>query len=137
MKSAFFGLLTTFLTTTIFASDSSWLLCKNSKHQNPHDELVPVVSIYEHRNGTEGRKTEVYLIYGMHLLTGSLLNTDSGKIILKSPLYKDDIFKGKIKIDYVKNHASLKGDYITFPDSTHRHYAFELSCESMNKDSHN
>ncbi|MGZ3789326.1 MAG: hypothetical protein ACXVLQ_12435 [Bacteriovorax sp.] len=132
MKSFLWGLLAALFIINANASDSSWLLCKNKKHADPHDELVPVLSIFEHRNGADGRKTEVYLIYGAHLLTGSLINTDAGKLYLKSPSVKDDTFDGTIKIDYSKNLVSLKGDYISSFDSTHTHYEFKLPCESMN-----
>ena len=114
------------------AADSTWLVCKNIKHGNPQNELVPVISVFEHRNGTNGRKTEITLIYGIHLLTGYLKNTDEGKIYLKSPIKKDDTFKGTIKINYAENLLSLKGDYITYPDSAHQHYEFDITCESIN-----
>lgn len=131
MKSAFMGLLIGLLSLNTYAADSTWLICKNIKHGHPHDELVPVISIFEHRNGTFGRKTEIYLVYGAHLLTGSLKNKDEGKIFLKSPLAKDDTFSGKIKIDYFGDKLLLKGDYITFPDSSHRSYDLEITCEEI------
>ena len=131
MKSFFLGLLVTLPMATAFASDSTWLICKNIIHSNPHNDLVPVISIFEHRNGGQDRKTEIYFIYGGHLLTGSLANINSGKINLKSPSHKDDIFKGTININYAENRLYLDGDYITFPDSTHNHHNIELTCESM------
>ena len=114
-----------------FAADSTWLICKNAIHGNPQNELVPVISLFEHRNGTSGRETEITLIYGIHLLTGSLKNTDQGKITLKSPSKKDDSFKGIIKINYADNSLLLKGNYITYPNSTQQYYEFNIACEAI------
>lgn len=132
MKLFFCSLLMCFISFNSYAADSTWLICKNIIHGNPHNELVPVLSIFEHRNGTSGRKTEITLIYGSHLLTANLKNADEGKIHLKSPLRKDDSFKGSIKINYTENSVQLRGDYITYPDSTHKYYDFDITCEAIN-----
>ncbi|MDO9180784.1 MAG: hypothetical protein Q7U04_00180 [Bacteriovorax sp.] len=134
MKHLYWILLTGFFSTSILASDSTWLLCKNSIHPDPHDDFVPVVNIYEHRNGATSRKTEIYLVSGIHLMTDSLLNTNEGKVKLAYPCRtkKEDSFTGIIKIDYIKNILQLKGDYIVATDGSHHTYDLALTCEGMN-----
>jgi hypothetical protein len=118
------------------AADSTWLLCQ-TEGGNPHDELVPVISSYEHRNGPDLRKTELFLIYGGHLLTGSFDNTeaDAGDITLQSVIPSEtcekENFIGKIKINYSENTMWLKGLY-SQPGDTPKAYEFNLNCVQKN-----
>ncbi len=51
------------LTTSVFAKDSLWVLCKSNNL---------VMNILEHRDGADGRVAEVTLIYGSHVAKGTL-----------------------------------------------------------------
>jgi hypothetical protein len=70
------------------------------------------LSTFEHRSGTgDGRVTEVTLIFGMHLLRGKLIDTDSGPITLKEAGSSRDsyTFRGTIGVDYQTKKMTVKG----------------------------
>jgi hypothetical protein len=86
-----------------FARDSTCMLGDNGKI---------ALTTLEHRSATgDGRVTEVTLIFGMHLLRGKLVDTDSGPVTLKetgSSKY-NYTFGGTIGVDYQTNKMSVKG----------------------------
>lgn len=86
-----------------FARDSICMLGDNGKI---------ALTTLEHRSAAgDGRVTEVTLIFGMHLLRGKLVDTDSGPVTLKetgSSKY-NYTFGGTIGVDYQTNKMSVKG----------------------------
>ena len=114
------------------ASDSAWLFCKNTKRLDPHSEFVPLMNVFEHRNGAAKRQTDLVLIYGGHLLTGQFDNTEKeeGTVELNSR-EKDESFNGTVTIDYAHNNLWLKGK-VTLAGSEGKDYQGQLSCERMN-----
>jgi hypothetical protein len=92
-----------------FARDSTWMLGDNGKI---------ALNTLEHRSGSGGRVTEVTLIFGMHLLRGKLVDTDSGPITLKeagSSKYSYT-FGGTIGVDYQTNKMTVKGKIMAGSD---------------------
>jgi hypothetical protein len=103
-KTAVLGLVCSVLFASMaFAADSVCMLGDNGKI---------ALSTFEHRSGTgDGRVTEVTLIFGMHLLRGKLVDTDSGPITLKetgSSKYSYT-FRGTIGVDYQTKKMTVKG----------------------------
>jgi hypothetical protein len=103
-KTAVLGILCSALFASLaFAADSSCILGDNGKI---------ALSTFEHRSAKgDGRMTEVTLIFGVHLLRGTLTNTDSGPITLKemgSSKYNYK-FVGTIGVDYQTKKMTVKG----------------------------
>ena len=88
--------------SSVFAADSVCMLGDNGKI---------ALSTFEHRSGTgDGRVTEVTLIFGMHLLRGRLIDTDSGPVTLKEAAGKDSYsFRGTIGVNYQTKKMTVKG----------------------------
>lgn len=94
------------MTSSTFAADSSWLLCKG-KAVLFESRVNLVVNSHEHRTA-EGRENSLTLIYGAHLLNGNLDTTenDSGSIVLKND---QSNFTGTVSVDYNKGIMTLNG----------------------------
>ena len=89
--------------STAFAADSVCMLGDNGKIG---------LSTFEHRAASgDGRVTEVTLIFGMHLLRGRLIDTDSGSITLKEGGSGKDnyTFRGTIGVNYQTKRMTVKG----------------------------
>lgn len=102
-KTAFLGILCSLLFAAMaFGADSVCMLGDNGKI---------ALSTFEHRSGTgDGRVTEVTLIFGMHLLRGKLVDTDSGPITLKEGSSKNSYtFKGTVGVNYQTKKMTVKG----------------------------
>lgn len=109
-------------TVSTKAADSTWLLGDNGK--------VAVNSL-EHRLGASGRGTDVTLIIGSHLLKGSLVNRDSGKITLKETGRDGYTFEGTIAIDYQNSQTTLKGR-IKFGGSASDSISAKIKSKELN-----
>jgi hypothetical protein len=86
-----------------FAADSVCMLGDNGKIG---------LTTFEHRSATgDGRVTEVTLIFGMHLLRGRLVDTNSGAIILKEAGSSKEsyTFRGTIGVNYQTKKMTVKG----------------------------
>ena len=86
-----------------FAADSVCMLGDNGKIG---------LTTFEHRAASgDGRVTEVTLIFGMHLLRGRLIDTDSGPITLKEAGSGKDsyTFRGTIGVNYQTKRMTVKG----------------------------
>lgn len=122
-------------TTRKPASDSSWLLCGGKKNlEDLESKSAPVVNIYEHRDGADRRKIEIYWIFGGHLLAGSFDNSEAneGKISLVSVLPKThETYNGKMKIDFSGKTLSLKGGW-GIDGASQGTLDYDLACEAMN-----
>jgi len=106
--------------STVMAADSNWLLCSN-------DSLA--ISSFEHRNGVENRETHVNLLFGMHMITGNLVNTNSGDVILSDKINNN--YRGKISIDYAKKVIILKGTLTIYDEKTIMKN-LKLKCKELN-----
>lgn len=89
--------------STASAADSVCMLGDNGKIG---------LTTFEHRSATgDGRVTEVTLIFGMHLLRGRLVDTDSGPITLKEAGSAKDsyTFRGTVGVNYQTKKMTVKG----------------------------
>jgi hypothetical protein len=104
MKAIVVGLV--LLSSSAFARDSQWSLCKTSTMIYEEKETL-LLNRYEHRsNDGMGRTTDLTLIFGGHLLTGAFDSTevDTGAVTLSS---ETSSFTGTILL---KNNAvQLRG----------------------------
>lgn len=107
MKKALLLFLCSGFLNTAFAKDSTWNLCVGDV--TIFEEKVKlVVNVYEHRNGADGRQTELTMIYGGHVLLGSFDNTDVDQAVvtLKN---EHSFYQGLVAVDYAKNTLTLRG----------------------------
>jgi len=101
MKSALFAFVLSLTALNSHAADSTWLLCDNGSL---------AMNLLEHRNGADGRATDLALIYGTHILKGQLIDVDAGPVALDgSEASAVKTFKGSVSVNYVKNTVSLRG----------------------------
>lgn len=126
-------LTTVVVNTPVMAKDSIWKLCKGSfttsNELNEANTYPILVNLFEHRNSNgDGRETDLTLIYGGNVLSGTFDSTekDSGKIILKK---SNTDFTGNISIDYVTESMNLKGklNLLNFKTLLQT----ELKCETI------
>ena len=97
------GIVSLLSVSTAFAADSVCMLGDNGKIG---------LSTFEHRAATgDGRVTEVTLIFGMHLLRGRLVDTDSGTITLKEAGAAKDsyTFRGTVGVNYQTKKMTVTG----------------------------
>lgn len=114
------------------SGNSSWLLCKPKKKINAHDDFLPVVMLYSHRDG-DNWKSEVYINYGAYLMTGSFVEDDqfSGKVDMKSVQQPGQtLFAGTVATNYQSNTVTLKGSSSITGEA--KNYSFVLPCETLN-----
>jgi hypothetical protein len=90
-----------------FAHDSLWKMCEGTAVIFNRSEPI-LVNLFEHRNGAASRQTDLVLIYGGNLLSGSFDSTENefGKIMLTQD---KSTFVGKASVDYQKNTLELSG----------------------------
>lgn len=116
------------VSTAAIARDSTWL-----HGDNGHI----AVNTLEHRSG-DGRATDVALIYGSHLLQGTLTDADAGKVVLKEAGAAGEnegalIFTGTISVNYEKGQIAVKGTLAT-NDTEHTEvakYNATIKCKAM------
>lgn len=105
MKAIVLG-LTVILSSSAFARDSEWSICKTSTMIYEEKETL-LLNRYEHRSDDGmGRTTDLTLIFGGHLLTGAFDSTevDTGAVTLKS---ETSSFTGTVLLK--SNSVQLKG----------------------------
>lgn len=101
MKTALLALILSVSAISAQAADSTWLLCDNGSL---------AVNALEHRNGPDGRATDLALIYGTHILKGQLINADRGTVLLDgSETDAEKTYRGTVAVDYKKNTIALRG----------------------------
>lgn len=120
-----FLLISTF-SSSVFARDSLWNLCQGDVELF-QEKTKLVVNVYEHRKDL-GRETNLALLFGGHILTGSFDSTESdrSKVILKNT--QSAIFKGFAKIDYAAHTLTLDG-FLDLVESTEVHA--KLKCKVL------
>ncbi len=107
MKKALFLILCSGFLNTAFAKDSTWNLCVGDV--TIFEEKVKlVVNVYEHRNGAEGRQTELTMIYGGHVLLGAFDNTEADQALVNLK-NEYSFYQGLAAVDYSKNTLTLRG----------------------------
>lgn len=99
-------LLATLVSISAFAHDSTWKLCQGETQLFGEKETI-LVNLYEHRSPS-GRATDLTLIFGGNILTGSFDSTDSdaGKVNLTQ---QGSSFTGEAKVDYSAESLEIKG----------------------------
>jgi hypothetical protein len=80
----------------VHSGDSSWLVCNSSRL---------ALNVFEHRTQGTSRNTDYVLIYGGHVLTGTVVD-DAEDASLKND---SSTFAGTIKVDFAKSSVLLKG----------------------------
>lgn len=102
------------------ARDSTWLLCNNSGL---------ALSTLEHRASIDDRATELTLIYGAHVYTGTLTGADAGLVKLEGRTSSGSVFNGKVTIDYVKKLATVRGELVI--NGAKFAIAERMSCKTL------
>lgn len=127
MKKALFFILCAGFLNTAFAKDSTWKLCVGDVVL--YEETVKlVVNVFEHRNGADGRATDLTMIYGGNVLKGGFNSTesDSGVVILKE---NQSFFRGTAAVDYSLDTLALKGRLSLFGSVTP--IEATIKCETL------
>lgn len=91
---------------TTFAKDSTWQICQGKATLFQEQETI-LVNLFEHRSSS-GRVTDMTLIFGGHVLSGSFDSTDAdtGSILMKN---ESSSFKGEVNINYSTNTLLIGG----------------------------
>ena len=128
--------LTTMINSTVLAKDSMWKLCKGTftfaDNSADGTKEVLLANLFEHRNSNgDGRETDLTLIYGANVLSGSFNSTNwnenkSEKIVLDNEKIN---FTGAIVIDYVKETMNLNGK-LNLP-SDFANIKTQLKCKTV------
>lgn len=127
MKKALLVVLCAGFLNTAFAKDSTWKLCVGDVVL--YEETVKlVVNVFEHRNGSDGRKTDLTMIYGGNVLKGGFDSTesDAGTVILKE---NESFYRGRAAVDYTNETLALKGTLSLFGSTTPINAT--ISCETL------
>lgn len=119
MKLAVVGILFALTGQCANAADSAWLLCENTNL---------VVNVHEHRAAADGREISFAMIYGMHVLQGTLNNKVRGVVVLAGST-NESTFKGRVNVDFAENTLSLSGSLNLFGQN--ETLRTTLSCKEM------
>lgn len=93
--------------SSAFARDSDWKLCVGDAKL--FDESVKlVVNVFEHRNGSDARATDLTMIYGGHVLKGAFNSTssDTSVVVLKN---EESSYRGVATVNYPASTIALVG----------------------------
>lgn len=123
-------------TTSLFAADSSWLLCKG-KVDLEGSKMNIVINSLEHRagvddEGNQKRVNDITLIMGNRLIVGQLDTSDdmNGSVALATADSKSK-FDGIVMFDYTKPTLILRGK-IVLDEELSSTVAVKTTCEYMN-----
>ncbi len=108
------------LSAGAYAKDSTWKLCEGNTNISG-SVTTTVLNMFEHRT-EKGRATDLTLIYGGHVLSGSLDTTDTeaGKVELKGT---SGSYEGDVNIDsgidgvYLQGTLTLNGTKMSVVDA--------------------
>lgn len=117
----FLALTLTFATSSAHAADSTWLLCQNASF---------VLNVHEHRVSVDGRESSLTLIYGAHVLEGSLVDTDDGAVTLTTRSVRNTNYKGRVALDFAKKNALVRGEL--FLNGAKFNISERLACRELN-----
>ena len=99
MKALILTLSLITISTAAHAGDSAWLSCKSKNL---------VVNVFEHRGANiYNRDTDFTVTYGGHVLSGTITNPATVLVLEGSA---SDSMSAAIRVNYVKNQVSIKGD---------------------------
>ena len=126
------------------ARDSTWLLCKGVSERGTKDKEKAwlVASVFEHRGATD-RDLDVTLLYGSHVMSGTIVGGKSvafvdkaaGVKLVATEGKKTTPFSGTVKLSGDFHTLTLTGDYdITFgsdPKAKPERLEAKLACEQL------
>lgn len=130
------SLLALSFTTSLFAADSSWLLCKG-KVVIEGSQMNIVINSLEHRAGMDDegnskRVNDITLIVGNRLIVGQLdtSNDMNGSVVLATADGASK-FDGVVMFDYTKPTMTLRGKLV-LDEELSATIGVKTTCEYMN-----
>lgn len=123
-------------TTSLFAADSSWILCKG-KVVVEGSQMNIVINSLEHRAGMDDegnskRVNDITLIMGNRLIVGQLdTSNDMNGTVALATSDGSSRFDGIVIFDYSKPSMTLRGKLVVDEELSSM-IAVKTTCENMN-----
>jgi hypothetical protein len=130
------GLFAISFTASVFAADSSWLLCKG-KIDLEGSKMNIVINSVEHRagldnEGNDKRVNDITLIMGTRLIVGQLdTSNDMNGAVALATADGASKFDGIVMFDYTKPTMTLRGKLV-IDEELSSTIAVKTTCEYMN-----